>query len=260
LAVSAASFDYTVQLKERYLNPGVFIPNYYTKAINGEEENWFGQVIAGAPLSQQLPVRKVNTSAEGPAQLEVALQGVLGNFPTHQINVLVNDVAVGSMSFFGLDRLVKTFNVPVSQLVEGNNVVKFVRTSSNDITLVDYVRLTYPHSYSAFNDTLRFTARNAQTVQVDGFSNANVQLLDISDPTAVEAAQMVGTATGNGFAITVPADTCRKGAPTRMRQPPNCRCCREPSTHSFRGRLKRRQVVLSMRVRHLTRLRTRPTW
>jgi hypothetical protein len=218
-AVSAASFDYTVQLKQRYKEPGGFIPNYYTKAINGEEENWFGQVIGGIPLLQTLPLRKVNTTAEGPAQLQVALQGVIGNFPTHQINVLVNDVAVGSMSFFGLDHAVQTFNVPVSQLVEGNNVVKLVRTSSNDITLADYVRLTYPHSYEAFNDSLRFTARNAQTVQVDGFSNANVQLLDISDPTTVEAAQMVGTASGNGFAITVPADTRRKGRQPRLSAP-----------------------------------------
>jgi hypothetical protein len=223
-ATLAASFDYTVKLKERYLNPGVFSPNYYTKAINGEEENWFGQVITGGQspcfcLTQTLPLRKVNPTADGPAQLVVALQGVIGNFPTHQINVLVNDVAVGSVQFFGLDHVVKTFNVPVDKLVEGNNVVKFVRTSTNDISLIDYVAITYPHSYQAFNDSLRFTATPAQTVQLDGFSNANVRLLDISDPTAVEATQLVGTASGNGFAVTVPADTRRKGRRPRLSAP-----------------------------------------
>jgi len=216
----ALTFDYTIQLKERYKDsPPGFIPVYFTQALNGEAENWFGKVISSVAPVETVPLHKIDLSAGVPARLVVALQGVSGTNPVHQVNVSVNNTVVGTVSFFGNEHVVQTFIVPASQLLEGNNSIKFDHGFGNDTSIVDYLTLTYQHTYQAFNDSLRFTARLAQTLQVDGFSTPNVQLLDISDPTAVRVTQLVGTASGLGYAITVPPAGPRKGQRPRIGPP-----------------------------------------
>jgi Peptidase family C25 len=196
-AVSATNYNYTVQLKERLV--------YFTQVLNGGDvENWFGQVIS-LPVSEALTIHNLASSAAGPATLTVALQGIQSSVSSHQVSVFVNDLLVGTLSFFGLDHPVQTFNVPVTQLQEGNNTVKFVHGASGDVSLVDYVTLTYPHLYQAHNGALRFSVPSAQAVTVSGFLTPNVLLLDISDPSNVTATDMVGQTSGAGYAITVAA-------------------------------------------------------
>ena len=220
---TSLSFDYTVQLKERYANTATgFFPVYFTKAINGEAENWFGRVISSLPAIETIPIHNAASSADGPARLVVALQGIQSSNPSHQVNVFFNNVMIGTVSFNGIAHRAQTFNIPISQLQEGNNTVRLAQAASFDTSIVDYLTLTYPRTYQAFNDSLRFTLRSAQTLQVDGFSTPNVQLLDISDPTAVRVTQPVAGASALGYAITVPpaprskARTPRFGAPERQ--------------------------------------------
>ena len=109
----------------------------------------------------------------------------------------------------------QTFNIPVCA-GRGNNAVKFVRTEQRQY-IIDYVQLTYPHSYSAFND--RYASRRGTPKRCNSTVFECQCSGDISDPPAVEAARVVGAASGNGFAITVPADTRRKGRQPRMSAP-----------------------------------------
>ena len=68
---------------------------------------------------------------------------------------------------------VTTLSVSQSLLVEGENHVSLVAQGGDmDVSLVDYIRLTYWHTYTADNDTLRFTASGGQQVWVDGFSSS----------------------------------------------------------------------------------------
>jgi hypothetical protein len=53
---------------------------------------------------------------------------------------------------------------------------------------VDNVELSYPHSYTADNDSLRFTALSGQAETIGGFSNSQILVVDISNP---EAATLV---------------------------------------------------------------------
>jgi hypothetical protein len=141
---SAGSFDYTVQLKERL--------TYFIKLLNGDNENYFGQLIfSSTPLIETLPAHHLQTAAAGPAHLEVALQGIF--FQPHQINVFVNNMMVGTINFSSLEHPVQTFDIPVSQLLEGNNAIKFI---SIDTCFVDYLKLTYPHKYTVENNSPAF--------------------------------------------------------------------------------------------------------
>src|SRR2546425_3847404 len=205
-SASTLSFNYRVELKSRRF--------YVYTILNGDAENYFGDVITavngtGGLITENLPVHNVQLAASAPAQLEVALQGIYPPSAAHQINVFLNDVLLGSVSFDGLNHGVQTFSVLPSQLLEGNNTIKMAQVlppgTTSDTVCFDYLKLTYPHSYTADSDSLRFNLRSTQSLKVDGFSTPNVRLLDVSDPTAVKLIRPIVETSGSSYTITVPS-------------------------------------------------------
>jgi hypothetical protein len=179
----ARSFDYTVERRERSV--------YFAALHNGEAENFFGQVIAAQPLEQTLNVSRLDKESVRAVTLEVALQGVtkLADNPDHSVEVKLNGQALGRLLFDGQEHTVSRFTLLASQLNEGDNRVTLAATGGpSDISLVDYLRLTYPRAYRAEADRLRCSASitegPAQTI--NGFSSANARVVDITDPSAVE--------------------------------------------------------------------------
>lgn len=207
-SVRSASFDYTVERKERLV--------YFTSVLNGASENFFGQVLSIGPLTETLTTRNPVTTADGPARLEVALQGVsLGD---HRIDIFLNDVMVGSSSYFGRANQVQSMTVPLSLLQDGDNNIRLVPLGGpSDVSLVDYLHLTYPHSYRADNNALRFSLRSTQSARVAGFSTSDLRLIDLTDPTAPVVTRPVTEASGSGYAIVIPPATKR----TKARRPLN---------------------------------------
>ena len=209
-AAAALSFDSTIQLKERY-KTDTFSPVYYVSLLNGDAENYFGRVIAATPITQTLSLPNPETTADGPAKLQISLQGVLGQFAAnHSINVDFNGTQVATYSFGPLDSLVRTINIPVAQIINGTNTVKFTKTSTGDVCLLDYIRFTYPHALKADNNSLRLNLRSTQSGKIDGFSAANVRLVDYTDPFNVKVTRPKTEATSSGYAIIVATGTPSK--------------------------------------------------
>jgi len=200
-AVAPTYFNSTVERKDR----GV----YFSSLLNGDEENFFGQVVnnPSVPSTQTINTPNPDLSAPGTARLEVKLQGV--NFVQHQVNLTVNDVSLGTLSFFGHERPVHVLNVPLSLLQDGTNTLKFAPAGSLDTSIVDYVRITYPHKFRADADSLKFSLLGTQTLSVDGFTNQNVRLIDYTDSFNVRLTKPEIEASGGGYAITVPPSTPR---------------------------------------------------
>lgn len=191
-----ANFDYTIETKDRLV--------YFANLLNGDAENFFGHVIS-SPVTETLTVPNPDLTAAGPAKLEFALQGVLGQFPVnHQVTVAFNGTTIASLNFGPLEHLVRTISIPVAQLQSGANTLAFTKTSTGEVCIVDYVRLTYPHSFRADAGALRFNLRGTQTLKVDGFSTPSVRLIDYTDPLAVSITRPASEPSGSGFAITVP--------------------------------------------------------
>ncbi|HEX3142544.1 MAG TPA: C25 family cysteine peptidase, partial [Pyrinomonadaceae bacterium] len=69
----------------------------------------------------------------------------------------------------------------------------------------DNLRLTYPHSFRAENDSLQFSVKATQSARVDGFTSADIRVVDVTDPGAVQIIQPAIDGGGNAFAATVPA-------------------------------------------------------
>jgi hypothetical protein len=171
---ASTSYQYVVERKDRLV--------YFSGLLNGDIENFFGRVIASTAVEQTLSVSHLKAGAIEPAQLEVALQGLTRS--EHAVKVLVNGSEAGVVSFTGITHQAKQFSLGNAVLHEGDNTISLQSLNgSTDVSLMDYVRLTYAHTYHADGDYLQFTVDDS--AQVSGFSVPGVKLLDISNPNAV---------------------------------------------------------------------------
>jgi hypothetical protein len=191
-AAAASSFSYSVERKDRLV--------YFSSLLNGDNENYFGQVLSAAPVSVTLDATHVTPAADGLARVQVALQGA--GFSSHQIEVSFNNVSIGSITFLGLAQHLATLNVPVSLLQNGANTLKFT-TVGGGLTIVDYIRLTYPHALLADNNSLRLSLRPTQSVTIGGFSTAKIRVLDCTNPYAVGISNPLAQPFGGAFAINI---------------------------------------------------------
>ncbi|HXI91908.1 MAG TPA: C25 family cysteine peptidase [Blastocatellia bacterium] len=201
--VTGGSFPFTVERKDRLI--------YFAALRNGERENFFGPVLATQPVEQSLTVQHIDQSAPQPAVLTVSLQGVT-NFP-HVVTAQLNGSDVGLLVFQGQELKEATISVPQSLVTEGNNQVRLIAQGGpGDVSLVDYVRLTYQHALTADGDSLRLTANAQQLITIDGFTNEAIQVFDVTEPFSVQ--QLTGAIVkrdqgGLCFAATVPGKGVR---------------------------------------------------
>ena len=169
------SFLSSVELKQRTL--------YFTGLRNGDKENFFGAVIARDPVDQALTLQHVDAASTNGGMLEVALQGV--TMTGHRVEVQINGARAGEVDFNGQNEGVSRLPIAQSLLKEGANIVRLVPFGGpSDISLVDYLRLTYWHTFVADNDQLRFNGSPKQVVTIDGFTNPAIRVVDVTDSNA----------------------------------------------------------------------------
>jgi hypothetical protein len=194
---AGASFPFTVERADRSV--------YFPALQNGERENFFGPVVSSQPVEATLTVRHVDPAPAGDTQLEVVLQGVTS--APHRVQVRLNGVGVGEVNFQGQEAGVVSIPVAPSRLREGENQVELTaQAGQQDISLIDTVRLTYWHTYTADDDALRFSATGGQQATVAGFGSAAIRVLDVTDADAVYEVGGAVEPRQPGFAIrlTVP--------------------------------------------------------
>ncbi|HUV45440.1 MAG TPA: DUF2341 domain-containing protein [Dehalococcoidales bacterium] len=188
------SFPFSVELKERTF--------YFAALTNGERENFFGSVISTEPVDQLLTVAHPDPSSPEDALLEVVLQG--GTVVSHQIKILFNYVEVGEVVFSGQEQWRAEIEVPYDLLLEGDNIITLTaQGGSMDVSLVDYIRLTYWRTYTADEDALRFRASGGEWLSIGGFSSPEIQVLDITDPMRMLKVRGKVMTQDSGYAITV---------------------------------------------------------
>jgi hypothetical protein len=191
---SARSFTYSVERRDRTI--------YFSGLRNGERENFFGSVVGREAIVQSLTLQHLDRSTTEQAQVEVSLQGVTA-IP-HRVWVNVNGSFVGEVLFNGQELKAASLSLPPSLLREGDNEVQLAAQGGPaDVSLIDYVRVSYPRSFTAENDQLRFLASAGAAVTVDGFKSAAIRVFDITNQDRVQ--QLVGKIEQgkNGYEITV---------------------------------------------------------
>jgi uncharacterized repeat protein (TIGR01451 family) len=189
-AVPPSSFPYSYVRKERTV--------FFTALVNnGDNDNFFGVVVTPWPAQEPVTVENLDANG-GSAELEIVLQGASYNLQ-HAVNITLNGNALNPVQFANMDRHVAKFNVPVSWLANGTNTLEFIAQNGwEDVSVVESVRLTYPHLYRADDGLLAFTIAGGAEVSVAGFANENifaVDLTDANDPIRLNVTAQAGTAT-----------------------------------------------------------------
>src|ERR1044072_1562367 len=89
-------------------------------------------------------------------------------------------------------------------LREGDNNVRVVaQNGPSDVSLIDYVRVSYAHTFMADGALLRLTAPGHQAVSVGGFSSGAVRVFDVTEPDAAREVVGVVTKQENGYQGTI---------------------------------------------------------
>jgi len=169
-----ASFETTVELRQHAL--------YFSSLITQDGQSFFGAMVSPAPVDQVLTLPHLDANAlQGSSQISLSLQGVIAAFP-HDVTVAVNGTPLGDVVFTGQDKGKFTLDIPNGVLQPGNNTVTLISQNGDyDISLVDYIRVTYPHRYVADNDRLKFTGRAGDQLNISGFTGIPF-VLDVTDP------------------------------------------------------------------------------
>jgi hypothetical protein len=198
---AGGSFPHTVERKERSV--------YFAALINGEAENFFGPIVTADPVAQEIWIDNLDKGSTDEARLEVALQGVTdvtGIAPDHNVKVRLNGVEIGSVGFDGQAHKVTQLTFSNQLLREGSNSLTLVAEGGEmDVTLIDYLRLTYAHTFRADGDALQLGVTGGEIITITGFSQPVVRVLDITDPNDVQELASRMEAQGSEFAITVRA-------------------------------------------------------
>jgi uncharacterized repeat protein (TIGR01451 family) len=152
----------------------------YFAALLKPSDNFFGALVSTAPVDQILTLADIASSATGQAEVEVVLQGVTDG--SHDVSVSLNGSNLGSIAFNSQDEGDSSWPVPLSSLQAGQNTVTLTaQGGAEDTSLVNYIRIRYPHTYTAESDYLRFTAASGDHVLVSGFQNTPTHLIDVSN-------------------------------------------------------------------------------
>ncbi len=201
-ATERDSFDYTIELRERSV--------YFAALLNGDEDNFFGQIVSSDPLNQTLASPNFDPSFKGDAKVEISLQGVteLPAAGDHQVQVMFNGNLIGNLVFDGHSKGVQSFTIPQALLQEQNLVTLSSNSNAVDISLVDYIRLTYRHKFVADQNKLRVKVNGTSggegtSYTVDGFTSGNIRVFDITNPDS--PGELLGSTASQGanFSVSV---------------------------------------------------------
>jgi hypothetical protein len=166
------SYPATVELKQH--------TTYFAALLTTHGQNFFGALVSPAPVDQLMSLPHLDQASTQPARLEVVLQGVITAFP-HDVRVTLNGAAIGDVTFTGQDEGTLSTTIPAGLLQGGNNAVTLTAQNGDyDTSLVQSIRITYPHLYVADSDQLKFTGRAGDELKVGGFASVPV-VLDITD-------------------------------------------------------------------------------
>jgi hypothetical protein len=169
-----------------------------------DHDHWWGQQISavGANKAASINVSLATPEAVGAAsdaQLSVLLGGVTtgAHHVRLYINPSTNPVAIWDGTFDGQTIQTVSATLPASRLnPSGNNTVKIelindVSGRPADILRLDWVRISYPRSFSTLDGGLTFRSdtTGARRYEIGPFAG-NVDLYDVTDPAQV--AQITG--------------------------------------------------------------------
>jgi hypothetical protein len=164
------SFVQTIELKPR--------TTYFAALLRGDTDNFFGPLISPTEAALNFEVSNI---AAGQASVTLSLQGVTDN-QQHDVTVNLNGATLGEVQFNGQEIGRATFDIPAGALTNGTNAITLTaELGANDLSLVDYIDVSFPHALTAEADVLKFSGSAGENITVSGFTHPPTRLLDITN-------------------------------------------------------------------------------
>jgi len=183
---------------------------YFSSLRNGGANNFFSDKIIGtAGVTVTFDLDGIDQSITETV-LTIGVQGVTAT--PHNINITLNNVPLAPMTGSNLNLMTKTYQIPTSLLIEGSNSILFkVPTATNDVSLVESVKVNYSRNYLAKQNALSFYAKPLKQFEVKGFTSNNFRVLDTTYPDAPTVVTNLQQTEDNGnFGVIIPANRSRK--------------------------------------------------
>jgi hypothetical protein len=170
--VSASSFLNNLNFKQR--------TQYSSVILNGDEENFFGEVVVSDPATTvTVNIKGIDTSVPQ-TTFSIKMHGL--TLPAHTVRVKLNNAEIGTITGNARESMQKQFTVPTSLLIDGANVFSFTTSAGGDVVLFDTFSISYKRRYVADANRLTFTTAYGRATRVQGFTSSNIRVFDISDP------------------------------------------------------------------------------
>lgn len=183
--VATGSFPFTVESRERLV--------YFPALLNGDAENFFGQVVTSEAADQQILLRNVDRNPLKRATIEVGFQGVTTG--AHRVAVAMNGNSLGEVSFTGATLAKLRATIASDALVEGANTITMTAVGDGvDVSLVEAARITYFHQPLADDNLVRASiaaAGQGGAITLTGFTSPDVRVVDVTSP--AQPVELVGT-------------------------------------------------------------------
>jgi hypothetical protein len=191
-----SGFMQTIERRDRTLR--------FSALLNGEADNYFGPTItSNSEVNQSILVSELDNRLNTTVAVEVGVQGM--TLQDHSVEVRLNGSVLGTINSSGRERPNMMFDVPSSSLREGkNNVTLISRNAGSDVSLVDFVRITYPRKAEAVENRLTFTANAGQTTRVTGFTTNQLRVIDITNPSSPIEISVTPRQNGNTYSFALP--------------------------------------------------------
>ena len=127
---------------------------YFSALLTPNGDNFFGALVSPTPVEQVLQVPHLDADSTQTGAAGGCVQGVVTGFP-HDVTVVLNGNSIGDVTFTGQAKGTLNLNLPPGVLQEGNNAVTLTAQNGDyDTSLVEYIRITYPHAYVADVDAV----------------------------------------------------------------------------------------------------------
>lgn len=160
--------------------------NYVYDILNGDAENYWGRIVTTTPTTVPITLTGIDFASTASVTFTLKLKGF--SLTAHQTRVVFNGNVLTDITGQQQESFSRTYTIPVSMLIEGNNSLELTSTASGDFTLFDTATFGYSRKYQADQNKVSFFTRGSRKADLTNFSSANVRVFETTydgEPTLI---------------------------------------------------------------------------
>jgi hypothetical protein len=178
---------------------------YYVGLAPGDDslDRWFfddfvlGTGFSGTPDPVPIDFTVNLPGIAGHGSIKISMWGYYDTY--HEIEVWVNGNPAGIFNWTGIAFYEAT--IDEIDLLDGDNTISLACNRELDGIIVDWLEITYPRTFEAANNTLRFSHDSGFRYQIDGFTSDTLMVFDITQTSDVGRVANVAISGSNPYTL-----------------------------------------------------------